>query len=240
MASCPVCSSRLPAQSISSELVCRACGARLKCNPYAAGLLALALGGVPAGILMSVDHSWPWFVMGLVAFIVGTCAGWRILLKVERRLDGERVSRGARTPRPAPAPWHLWVIGVIALLWSAMGATDYVMTQTRNEAYMSEFSPKQLAFFDGIPAWVIAAWAIGVWGGVIGALLLLFRRPIAVWVFLASLLAIVVTTFHNYHLSNGMEVMGDAFSPGFAAAIFLVALGLFLYARAMHRQGVLA
>jgi hypothetical protein len=131
------------------------------------------------------------------------------------------------------------MIGVIGLLWSAMGAMDYVMTQTKSEAYMSGFTPEQLAFFYGIPAWVVAAWAIGVWGGVVGALLLLFRRQLAVWVFLTSLVAVVVTTFHNYLLSNGMDVFGDAFSLGFTAVIFLIALGLFLYARTMHKRGVL-
>lgn len=137
-------------------------------------------------------------------------------------------------------PRHLWVVGGIALLWSSIGAMDYVMTQTKNEAYMSGFTPEQLAFFYGIPAWVVAAWAIGVWGGVLGALLLLLRKRLAVWVFLASLIAMVVTTFHNYVLSNGMDVIGDAFSLGFTAVIFLFALGLFLYARAMHKRGVLA
>ncbi len=44
-------------------------------------------------------------------------------------------------------PWHLWVIGIVALVWSALGAMDYVMTQTRNEAYMSGFTPEQLSFF---------------------------------------------------------------------------------------------
>jgi hypothetical protein len=136
-------------------------------------------------------------------------------------------------------PWHLWVIGILALLWSAMGALDYVMTQTKNEMYMSGFTQEQLAFFYGLPVWVVAAWAIGVWGGVIGALLLLFRRRLAVWVFLTSLLAVVVTTFHNYLLSNGMAIMGDAFSLGFTAVIFLFALGLFLYARAMQKRSVL-
>ena len=129
-------------------------------------------------------------------------------------------------------PWHLWVIGGIALLWSAMGAMDFVMTQTKNEA--SGFTPEQLTFFYGIPAW-----AIGVWGGVIGALLLLFRKRHAEWVFLTSFLAMVVTTFHNYVLSNGMDVVGDAFSLGLTAVIFFFALGLFLYARAMHKRGVL-
>lgn len=138
------------------------------------------------------------------------------------------------------APWHLWVIGSIALLWSAMGAMDYVMTQTKNEAYMSAFTPEQLSFFYGFPAWVVAAWAIAVWGGVLGALLLLLRKRLAVWVFLVSLIAMVVTTLHNYVLSNGMEVVGDAFSLGFTAVIFLIALALFLYARAMHMRHILA
>ncbi len=136
-------------------------------------------------------------------------------------------------------PWHLWVIGVVALVWSAMGAMDYVMTQTRNEAYTSSFTPEQLSFFYGIPSWAVATWAIAVWGGVFGALLLLIRRRHAVWVFLASLIAMVITTFQNYVLSNGMEIMGDAFSLGFTAAIFLFALAFFLYARAMHKRKIL-
>ena len=136
-------------------------------------------------------------------------------------------------------PWHLWVIGVVALLWNAMGALDYVMTQTRNEEYMSNFTPEQLSFFYGFPAWVDAAWAIAVWGGVLGALLLLIRRRYAVWVFLASLIAMVITAFQNYVLSNGMEIIGDAFTLGFTAAIFLVALALFLYARAMQQRKIL-
>ena len=136
-------------------------------------------------------------------------------------------------------PWHLWVISGLAVLWNAMGAFDYVMTQTGNEAYMSGFTPEQLAFFYGFPPWVVAAWAIAVWGGVLGALLLLLRRRLAVWVFLISLVAMVITTFHNYFLSNGMEVVGDAFSLIFTATIFLIALALFLYARAMHKRNVL-
>ena len=49
-------------------------------------------------------------------------------------------------------PRHVWVVGGIALLWNAFGAMDYVMTQTKNEAYMSSFTPEQLEFFSGFPA----------------------------------------------------------------------------------------
>ena len=67
---------------------------------------------------------------------------------------------------------------------------------------------------------------------------MLFRRRQAVWVLLATLIAMLVTASQNYALSNGMEIMGDAFSLGFTAAIFLISLALFLYARALHKQNV--
>jgi uncharacterized membrane protein YphA (DoxX/SURF4 family) len=136
-------------------------------------------------------------------------------------------------------PWHLWVVGLIALVWNSMGAMDYFMTQTKNEAYMGQFTPEQLEYFYGFPAWVVSAWAIAVWGGVLGALLLLLRKRHAVWVFLASFIAMVVTTIHNYGLSDGMKVMGDAFSLVFSAVIFLIALALLLYARALQKREIL-
>jgi hypothetical protein len=137
-------------------------------------------------------------------------------------------------------PVHLWVVGVIALLWSAMGAYDYVMTQTRNDAYMSVFTAEQLSFFYSFPVWVVAAWAIAVWGEVLGVLLLLLRRSLAVWVLLASLVGMVITTIHNYLLSNGMEVVGDTFSLVFTAVIFMIALALFLYSNTMKKRGILS
>jgi hypothetical protein len=140
---------------------------------------------------------------------------------------------------PRRTPWHLWVIGIVALLWSSVGAMDYFMTQTRNEAYMSRFTPEQLEFFYGLPAWAVATWAIAVWGGVVGAIILLFRRKAAVWVLLASLAGMVMTTIHNYLLANGLAVAGDTFSLVFTAVIFVIALALFLYALAMDRGGVL-
>jgi hypothetical protein len=144
-----------------------------------------------------------------------------------------------KTNNPVKTPWHLWVIGIVGTLWSAMGAMDYVMTKLRVEDYMAAFTPEQLEFFYGFPIWVNAAWAIAVWGGVIGCLLLLLRKSFAVGVLLASFVAMAITAFHNFVLSNGMEVVGDTFSLVFSAAIFLVGLGLYFYARAMRSKGVL-
>jgi hypothetical protein len=131
------------------------------------------------------------------------------------------------------------VVGTLGLLWSAIGAFDYVMTQTKNATYMSAFTPEQLAFSYGFPAWVVAAWAIAVWGGVLGSVLLLMRSRLAAWVFLASLVGLLLTTFRNYVLSNGLEIFGDAGSQVLTVVIFLASLALFLYARARGKRRVL-
>jgi hypothetical protein len=136
-------------------------------------------------------------------------------------------------------PWHLWVIGVLAILWNSMGAFDYLMTQTRNPRYMSQFTPEQLEYFYGFPAWVVGFWAIAVWGGALGAALLLLRKKLAAGVFLVSFLSMVVTSVYNFGLSNGLEVMGEPASLAFSILIFVFAFLLYLYARAMKNREVL-
>ena len=135
-------------------------------------------------------------------------------------------------------PWHLWLVGVLALLWNSMGAFDYLMTQTRNESYMSQFTPEQLAYFYAFPAWVVSTWALSVWGGVLASVLLLLRNRWAVTVFGVSLVTMVITTIYNFGLTNGAEVMGT-FGLVFSAVIFALAVALFLYARHLARVGVL-
>lgn len=139
----------------------------------------------------------------------------------------------------APAPRHLWVVGILALLWIAIGAFDYLMTQTENAQYLSQFTPAQLEYVQSMPAWVVSAWAISIWSGVAAAVVLLMRRRLAEHLFLVSLLGLVATTFYNFVLSNGAEVFADTFSRVFMAVVFVVAVALYLYARAMNRRGVL-
>lgn len=136
------------------------------------------------------------------------------------------------------APWHLWIVGGVTVLWNAMGALDYFMTQTKNEGYMAQFTPEQLDYFYGFPAWFVALWAIAVWGGLAGSLLLLLRRRIAAPVFLVSFASMAATSVYSYGFANGMEMTGT-FGAVFSLVIFIVALFLVVYSRSMVRRGVL-
>ena len=135
-------------------------------------------------------------------------------------------------------PVHLWIVGVLALLWNAMGAFDYLATQMELESYMSSFTEEQLAYFYGFPSWAVAFWATAVWGALLGSVGLLLRRKWSVWVFGVSVAAMVVTSIYNFGLSNGAEVMG---SEGviFSVVIWVISILLLVYAWSQAKRGVL-
>jgi len=134
-------------------------------------------------------------------------------------------------------PVHLWIVGVVSLLWNAIGAFDYSATELRLDFYMGQFTQEQLDYFYGFPAWTIAAWAIAVWGSLLGSLGLLLRKRWAVWMFGIAIAGLAITTLYNVK-SNGFELMGDG-AAVFTAIIWIIAVLLLLYARFMAGRGVL-
>ena len=142
------------------------------------------------------------------------------------------------TPANSGTPWHLWAIGIVAVMWNGFGAYDYIATMIPIESYMARFTPEQRAYFDSYPVWAVSAWAIAIWSSVLGSLALLLRSRWAVWLFGISLAGMVVSFFWSLFLSEGMELM-DSTALIFTVIIFAVGLGLFLYSRAMASRGVL-
>jgi hypothetical protein len=138
----------------------------------------------------------------------------------------------------ARTPGHFWAVGLVALLWNLIGALDYTATQLRIESYMGQFTPEQLEYFYGFPAWAVACWAIAVWGSLLASILMLMRQRLAVPVFGIAIVAMALTTVQNYLLSDGLRIMGSG-AAVFSAVIWFIALFLFFYSRAMAARGVL-
>src|SRR5512145_1289719 len=130
-----------------------------------------------------------------------------------------------RTTTPG-RPWHLWLIGVIGGLWSSMGVISYTLTQMNVEAVMSRFPPQQREYFESFPLWAVAFWAIGVFGGVIGGLLLLLKNRLAFHVLLASVIGAIVCNSGGLFLLGGMEVMSGTSELGLT--VFPIIFAAFL------------
>ena len=71
------------------------------------------------------------------------------------------------------APMHLWIVGILSLLWNGFGCYDYFMTRTQGAAYINQMmhttdGDAMMAYINAFPIWVSAAWGLGVWGGLAG------------------------------------------------------------------------
>lgn len=141
-------------------------------------------------------------------------------------------------PRRSGRPMHLWIVGILSLLWNSFGAFDYLATQLRLEFYMSQFTPEQLEYFYSFPSWAVAAWAFGVWGAFAGSIALLLARSWAVWAFGLSLAGLAVSSVYNFVLTEGSDIMGSI-GMGFTVFIWIVAIALLVYALRQRSRGVL-
>ena len=144
------------------------------------------------------------------------------------------------TDAPVKTPWHVWLVGVSALLFNAIGVFDFVMSMARGAEYQASagMTPDQIAHFQQMPSWMTVVWAIGVFGAFLASILLLLRRRQAFLIFILSLTAFGVSLLYTYVLTGGGAVMGPQMAITSAViAGMLVFLGW--YARSMTLRGML-
>ena len=114
--------------------------------------------------------------------------------------------------------WSFWIIGAGALIWNVMGVINYLMQM--NPEALAEYSEAARALVEGRPAWATGAFAIAVFGGALGGLLLLIRKSIAVYLFIASLLGVIVTNIHTFKVTGSTEIwVGSLMSLAVAALL---------------------
>ena len=132
-------------------------------------------------------------------------------------------------------PWHLWLIGIVTLLFNAMGVLSYTMTKLGKLADLG-MTPDQIAFMNSYPAAATALWALGVWGAFAGSVLVLLRSKWAVAAMVVALVGLIGTTVYNYIL---IDVPAEMEAPALDVVIWAVTLFLLFYARRMAAAGVL-
>lgn len=126
---------------------------------------------------------------------------------------------------------NFWIIGAAALVWNLIGLVFYYLEVTATPESLASLTEAQQAFMTSKPAWATSAFAIAVTTGVLGSLLLLLRKGLAVLMFMVSLAGILVQNVHAFVLANGLEVWGTG-GLALPAALIVIAVALLLYARA--------
>jgi len=125
--------------------------------------------------------------------------------------------------------WSFWVICIIALIWNVMGSINFVM-QT-NPEMVANFPEAAQSLIASRPFWATIAFAVAVFGGVLAELLLLLKKAVAYYLFVASFLGALITNIHTFQVSSAVDIwVGSLMS-------ILIAAFLIWYSKLVKRKG---
>ncbi len=133
-----------------------------------------------------------------------------------------------------PPAWF-WAVAVLALLWNLMGASAYLTQAFLSADAVANMPAAERTLLESQPAWVTAAFAIAVWGGLLASIFLLARKKWATTLFGISLLGVLAQQTYLFFLSNAMEVYGPA-GLIMPVSVFLVAVALLLFSRSAEAR----
>ena len=141
-------------------------------------------------------------------------------------------------------PAHLWIVGILSLLWNGFGCYDYLMTRTKGASYIDSMMHTDqgaaiMAYINGFPIWVSAAWGLGVWGGLLGSILLLMRSRHAVAAFAVSMIGAIIGLGWQLLNPSNIAEMSETVNRVMPYVIIAVAVAQFLYTRAQRAKGLL-
>jgi hypothetical protein len=126
--------------------------------------------------------------------------------------------------------WSFWAIGAVALIFNVMGCINFLSQM--NAEGVAALPQQYRAIVEARPAWATVVFAIAVFGGALGGILLLLRKSAAFYVFVASLFG-AVTAQIPFLGTTGFPV--EALIGGLIQV--LVTVFLIWYAKRAERKG---
>ncbi len=126
--------------------------------------------------------------------------------------------------------WSFWVIGAAALIFNILGCINFLSQM--NADGVSALPEQYRAIVESRPAWATVAFAIAVFGGALGGLLLLLKKSAAFYVFVASLLGAVAAQIPIFGMA---DLPVEALIGGFIQVVITVFL--IWYSKWAERKG---
>jgi hypothetical protein len=112
----------------------------------------------------------------------------------------ERLGEAMNENESGKVHWSFWAISAVGLVFNLMGCANFI----------SQLSPEMVAsmpeairaIVETRPVWATGAFAIAVYGGALGGILLLLRKSSASYLFIASLLGAVAAQVPFFGVSG--------------------------------------
>lgn len=130
--------------------------------------------------------------------------------------------------------WLAWV-GIIFLLWNLMGVGAFVSQWTMSAADIAALPQIQRDLWVSMPGWALAAYAIGVGVGTLGAIGLIMRKWWTSLAFALSLIAILIQFSYPFLVAQGAKA--DIAMLAFPMFIVVMAVVQWQLSRHWQRKG---
>ncbi len=132
-----------------------------------------------------------------------------------------------------------WSVVGLGLAWNIFGVVQFLASLNANETSLlaQGMTAEQAMVMLNYPVWMTVAFAIGVFGGIIGSVLLAFKSRFTVSVFAISLLAYIVLYVGD--ITEGVFSALGAPQIIILTFVVVVAAGLLWYARNLRTKGIL-
>ncbi len=137
------------------------------------------------------------------------------------------------------APWYYWAVSIVGLLWNSFGGYDYFQTRQRNTEYLAQVGDAQvlLAWIDSFPMWTQVCWGLGVWGSVLGSVLMLMRSRHAATAFAVSFVA-ALGSFGYQWMNEAPASLDTTANKVIPFVILAIVAFLWWFSRRSTAQGI--
>jgi hypothetical protein len=134
-------------------------------------------------------------------------------------------------------PTRFWIVSALLLLWALAGLGAFYAHVTLSPQTLATMSDHDRRMFLSLPVWFGWVYAIATVPAAAGAITLLLRSSVAIWLYALSLAGIVVQFGWVFGATDLIAVKGAAATLPFPLTI--LALGLFSlwFARLAARRG---
>lgn len=129
-----------------------------------------------------------------------------------------------------PRSKGFWLVAILALVWNLIGVAMFWMQVNMDAEGLARMTEQQRQVYEATPMWLNVAFAIAVFGGVLGALGMLMGKRWAVTMFFVSLLALLVQMIGAYLVTPAWDAYGAA-GLVMPAVLIVIALLFWRYAQ---------
>ena len=130
-----------------------------------------------------------------------------------------------------PPMWY-WIVSGLALVWMIVGVLAWTMDWLMDPAALEAMTEGQRQLYTSRPQWLFVVYAIAIFSGLFGAIGLLLRKAWATWMFVISLVAIVLQFGYTFMVMNAIELIGAA--AAVPVPLVIVTLGALVLWLSVH------